>query len=109
MHVALCHDGVIPPLRYGGTERIVYWLGKALLELGHRVTLVAGEASSLPGARYVPWRQGAPWEELVPADVDLLHLWATPGEKLRRPYVVTIEGNGRPGEAFLRNTLFVSR
>lgn len=31
----------IPPTRYGGTERVIYFLVKGLMELGHEVTLFA--------------------------------------------------------------------
>jgi glycosyltransferase involved in cell wall biosynthesis len=31
----------VPPKLYGGTERVVYWLGEELVKLGHRVVLFA--------------------------------------------------------------------
>ena len=31
----------VPPLRYGGTERVVHWLTEALVDAGHNVTLFA--------------------------------------------------------------------
>ncbi len=31
----------VPPKLYGGTERVVHWLSKALVEMGHDVTLFA--------------------------------------------------------------------
>jgi glycosyltransferase involved in cell wall biosynthesis len=47
---------------------------------------------------------------MVPAECDVIHLWAPPGEKEPvRPFVVTIGGNGKPDETFSRNTVFVSR
>ncbi len=109
MRIALCHDALIPPPDYGGTERVIVWLARALVELGHQVTLVARPGSALPGTRFVPLRPGVPWDELVPADVELLHLWAPPNPAPRRPFLVTIGGNGQPGEVFERNTVFVSR
>src|SRR5512140_3440277 len=37
----------VPPLLYGGTERVVHHLTEALLDLGHEVTLFAsGESNS---------------------------------------------------------------
>lgn len=109
MRIALCHQALIPPLKYGGTERIVYWLARALGKLGHQVTLVAKEGSQVEGARFIAARDGVSWDELVPPDVDLLHLWASPAQPPRRPFVVTIEGNGQPGERFHANTLFISK
>lgn len=109
MHIVLCHHALIPPRKYGGTERVVYWLGKALVSLGHKVTLIAREGSQIPGAAFIPFQEGKSWEELAPKDADILHLRATPSQVPRKPHVVTIDGNGQPGEKFLPNTLFLSR
>ncbi|WP_243373173.1 glycosyltransferase family 4 protein [Geotalea sp. SG265] len=43
----------VPPLYYGGTERIVAYLTDALLALGHEVTLFAS-GDSITGARLIP-------------------------------------------------------
>lgn len=109
MHIVLYHPAIIPPLKYGGTERIVYWLGKALLEKGHKVTLIARSGSQLLGANLILLNPGEPWEPRVPADSDLIHFWGTPSQPPRKPFLVTIQGNGKPGEQFLSNTVFISR
>ena len=46
----------VPPKLYGGTERVIWWLTEALIDLGHDVTLFAS-GDSLTSARLVP---GAP-------------------------------------------------
>ena len=53
MHVTILKPGntPIPPRLYGGTERTLYWLGKALVQLGHRVTLIGHPESRMPGAQ----------------------------------------------------------
>lgn len=109
MHIALVHDALIPPPKYGGTERIIYWLAKALNRLGHRTTLLAREGSHVEGTRCIPWPADGNWEAALPTDVELLHLWATPGKVPAKPFLVTIEGNGQEGELFHPNTLFISR
>ncbi len=43
----------VPPLRYGGTERVVSWLTEALVTMGHDVTLFAS-GDSQTKARLVP-------------------------------------------------------
>ena len=43
----------VPPLLYGGTERIVQFLTEELVRLGHEVTLFAS-ADSRTSARLVP-------------------------------------------------------
>ena len=40
MHIALLVNARVPVAGYGGTERVVTWLGRALLEQGHKVQVV---------------------------------------------------------------------
>src|SRR4051812_2173405 len=43
----------VPPKLYGGTERVIWWLTEALIDLGHDVTLFAS-GDSVTSARLVP-------------------------------------------------------
>lgn len=43
----------VPPKLYGGTERVIWWLTEALVDLGHEVTLYAS-ADSQTSARLIP-------------------------------------------------------
>jgi len=43
----------VPPKLYGGTERVIWWLTEALVDLGHQVTLFAS-GDSMTSARLVP-------------------------------------------------------
>lgn len=109
MHVTFFHDGVVPPPKYGGTERVVYWLAKALHELNHTVTLLAKRGSRLDFGETIELDDPADWTKHVPAGTDILHLWNTPTVTPPKPFLVTIEGNGKPGENFHPNTVFVSQ
>ena len=109
MHIVLYHDALIPPANYGGTERIIYWLGKALAARGLRVTLIAQPGSEIPGVEVIPLESHLHWTDLIPSQADILHLWSTPSELPLKPFVVTIEGNGKPGECFHPNTIFISQ
>ena len=55
MKIALISSSVfpVPPKSYGGLERVVYDLGKALVKLGHKVTLFAPEGSRLEGGEVI--------------------------------------------------------
>ena len=66
----------VPPRRYGGTERVVYWLTEELVAMGHAVTLFAtGESTTsaelVPvrahAARFVPnfERNNAPYARML--------------------------------------------
>lgn len=105
MRIALIHDAVFPVEKYGGTERVVWWLAKGLAEKGHHVSLVARPGSHFPYGDFIPHD----FRTSVTIDSDVLHCFATPPVVPDRPYIVTIGGNGRRGERFLRNTVFVSK
>jgi glycosyltransferase involved in cell wall biosynthesis len=68
----------VPPLLYGGTERIVAYLTDALVELGHEVTLFAS-ADARTKAKLVPVRDQAirldshPLKSDLAAHLSLLH------------------------------------
>jgi len=109
MHVVLCHDAHIPPSKYGGTERVIYWLARALTELGHRTSVIAKPGSHIPGSQILELKNGQSWEQLIPPDTDVLHFWATPKPVPALPFIVTIEGNGQKNESFYPNTVFISR
>jgi glycosyltransferase involved in cell wall biosynthesis len=115
MHITLYKRGKIPipPKGYGGAERFIYWLGKTLIELGHQVTLIANVQSHIPGAelRAIDAGEKDPqaWLHLVPDSTDILHLWDRSNVTGNKPFLLSVGGNGCPGEQFPMNTVFVSR
>jgi Glycosyl transferases group 1 len=115
MHVTLYKSGKvpIPPIGYGGAERFIYWLGKTLVELGHQVTLIANAQSHIPGAELRPLPENEngsdAWVKLIPDSTNILHLWDKTEAPLKKPFLLSVGGNGQPGEQFPLNTVFVSR
>src|SRR5262249_49030304 len=115
MHITLYKSGrlPVPPPDYGGTQRVIYWLGKTLVELGHQVTLIAHPESHIPGAELRPLSPDESdreaWIRLVPDSTDLIHLWDNDRPIAKKPCLVTVEGNGRSRREFTPNTVFVSR
>lgn len=99
----------IPVYSYGGTQRDIWAEGKVLSDMGHQVTFLVKKGSSCPFAEVIPHDPNRALEDQIPDDVDIVHLHHEPGEKLSKPYMVTIHGNGKPGEVFDRNAVFVSR
>jgi len=112
MHIAIYFHGRVPVRGYGGTQRVIVWLGRALMELGHQVTLLAAPGSSLPGATTLPVDPpGSPGFDLdarLPPGVDLLHSHEPFASPPRCPHVVTLHGNLHPGRTAPRNTIFLS-
>jgi glycosyltransferase involved in cell wall biosynthesis len=67
----------VPPLRYGGTERVVHWLTEELVAMGHEVTLFA-TGDSVTSANLVPVR-------------DVAARWTRNFERNNAPYARLIE------------------
>ncbi|RLA61723.1 MAG: glycosyltransferase family 4 protein [Epsilonproteobacteria bacterium] len=109
MKILFNHPEVVPVKRYGGTERILYWLMKELVLLGHEVVLVGNPKSQVKeiGVELIPHESD--WRYLIPSDVDILHLFISPHLKFDQPLMVTLHGNGQVGESFHQNTVFLSR
>ena len=66
--VAPLHD-TVPPKKYGGTERVLYFLAEELISLGHSVTLY-GAGGSLTSAQFVECWPGTFRETGVGYDED---------------------------------------
>ncbi len=94
------------------------WLAKGLCELGHDVSVAAFAGSLLPrGARLIEVERNevslSQFLPKIPRDTELIHCMAPPSASeiasLPIPYLVTIHGNGKPGEVFPKNTVFLSK
>lgn len=108
MKVLLSVREKIPAIKYGGTNRVVWWLGKKLVEMGHEVVFLAPPGSESPFAEVVPWDPAAPFNELVPDDVDVVHLNAATNEPVIKPHLLTYHWIGDPGSRHDPNTVFIS-
>lgn len=108
MHILIYLDNRIPVATYGGTERVMWYLGKELSQLGHTVTYLCHPGSTCPFATVIPHDPAKPFDEQIPADVDVIHFNNGTLGKLRKPYIVTHHGNFLHGELD-RNSVFVSR
>ncbi len=118
MRIVLFHPVMLPPLDYGGVERVVLWLAKGLVELGHEVWIGAREGSRLPTPiRLLPFRAGArrvrDLISVLPPGTDIVHFHAPPEseevDRLPCPWVLTVHGNGKPGEEFPLNSVFLTQ
>jgi glycosyltransferase involved in cell wall biosynthesis len=109
MHILIANNTAIPATKYGGTERVIWWLGKALTRQGHKVTYLVAKGSVCPFADIIFWDKNKPLDEQIPANVDVVHMHFPPREdRISKPHLTTIHGNGNTGEDFPINTVFVS-
>lgn len=109
LHILIVYNNRLPVSKYGGTQRVIWSLGKELAGMGHRITFLAGEGSTSTFAQVKTLDSKRPLADQIPEDVDLIHSFINIWEELPRPLIVTIEGNSRPGRDFHINTCFVSR
>jgi glycosyltransferase involved in cell wall biosynthesis len=108
VNILIVNNTLIPAPQYGGTERVIWGLGKALVKMGHRVRFLVQPGSTCPFAEVLPLRNDIPIRDQVPLDTDIVHLHFSPKESLEVPHVVTVHGNPAFGETLHHNSIFVS-
>lgn len=99
----------IPVFTYGGTQRDIWAQGKVLHAMGHQVVFVVQKGSECPFAEIIPYNNKLPLNEQIPQDADMVHLHSNYREPLDFPNMATVHGNGKPGEVYHVNTVFVSQ
>ena len=111
MKILLVGNGRIPVTLYGGTQRVIWGLGRELVKAGHKVTYLTGAGSICDFAKTLPLDLEKPIHTQIPADIDIIHFHVLlPGlEKLQVPYVITMHGNINFDHAFDLNTIFISK
>ncbi len=109
MHILLVNHAPIPVFAYGGTERVVWDLGKQLVALGHRVSYLVPAGSHCDFAQVLPLQPNQPWDAQIPADVDLTHFQFDPHTLPSTPYLVTEHANARDPKPLPLNTVFLSQ
>ena len=53
MNITIVLGDKIPSIKYGGTQRVMLYLGKQLDKRGHKVTFIAGKGSYCPFAKVI--------------------------------------------------------
>ncbi len=111
MRILIVHSETIPVKLYGGTERVVWSLGKELSALGHEVTFLVKKGSYCDFAPVFLIDETHSIVDQVPGEFDVVHFFFKPKDtdRMLLPYVITIEGNANDFRSFDRNTIFVSK
>jgi len=109
MQILLVNNTVIPVKEYGGTERIIWWLGKELNRLGHQVSYLVAPGSSCPFAKVYALDPLKSINEQIPENIDVVHVHFPVKEEIRKPYLITFHGNYHEDDLFDINNVFVSR
>jgi len=114
MKIAQILPSSVPPKGYGGAARVVFWLSRALSELGHDVIVVAKEGAlecQKANLTFLQWNGNySQLSSLLPSDIDIAHYHQQVSSSLLPdiPFVVTQHGNHRSSTKLLPNTIFIS-
>lgn len=108
MNILIQHNALLPISKYGGTERVVWWLGKHLAKMGHRIIFLVKAGSTCPFAEILAYDATKSLDEQIPDYVDVVHLNSVFGET-RKPQLLTAHGNSTFGEKLSINSVFVSK
>ncbi|GAE85598.1 glycosyltransferase [Bacteroides reticulotermitis] len=108
MKIVIVINSIIPAIKYGGTERVIWYLGQELHKMGHTITYLAPKGSYCDFAQIIERNPAVPVSAQIPVEADIVHFQGTIPEGVNKPYITTIHGNGVPANAD-RNLVFVSR
>jgi glycosyltransferase involved in cell wall biosynthesis len=109
MHILIVNNTSIPVHKYGGTERVIWWLGKALVKAGHQVSYLVAPGSSCEFASVYTYNESVPFNSLIPEGIDVVHLNHHVNEIPNIPYIQTMHGNLNHAMELDQNTVFVSK
>jgi glycosyltransferase involved in cell wall biosynthesis len=109
MHILIVNNTSIPVHKYGGTERVIWWLGKALVQFGHQVSYLVAPGSSCDFANVHTYNESVPFNRLIPDGIDVVHLNHHVNEIPIIPYIQTMHGNLNHALELDQNTVFVSK
>ena len=110
MHILIVNNTSIPVQQYGGTERVIWWLGKELVKRGHQVSYLVGPGSYCDFATDVhELNHAIPFNQQIPSGVDVVHLNCKVNETPHLPYIFTLHVNTNDQIPLYINTVFGSK
>lgn len=111
MRILIINDTKIPVAGYGGTERVIWYLGEALSKMGHDITFLVHEGSTCPFAKVQFLQPNRTLAEQITGNFDVIHANYQENSlsNLGIPYVTTFHGNRNNTEPLDVQTIFVSK
>lgn len=109
MNILITTNKVLPAVRYGGTERVVWSLAKELSAMHHHVTLLAPAPTESDFCRVIHYNPKESINSQIPDDIDFVHFNYFDGKEISKPCLETIHGLGGEYENPGHNLVFVSR
>ncbi len=110
MNILIVFNNSIPALKYGGRERVIWWLGKELVKRGHKVTYLVDKNSHCYFADVLTYNPDTSIDDQIPEGIDLVHVHCYMNEAItKKPCIFTIGGNSTREQEFDINTVFGSK
>lgn len=111
MRILIVHPNVIPVKLYGGTERMIWSLGKELAKLGHELVYLVKKGSYCDYAKVLFIDEDRSLIDQIPPDFDVVHFFVRPQDisRIQLPYLITLQGNLNDSRELDKNTIFVSK
>ncbi len=111
MKILIVAPGKLPAMLYGGTQRVAWALGKALIELGHQVSFLANKGSSCDFAPMLIIDEKKTITQQIPPDFDVVHFHfhVEHPEEIGIPYIFTAHGTMDHCNDLDKNTIFISK
>jgi glycosyltransferase involved in cell wall biosynthesis len=109
MNILIAANSIIPANLYGGTERVIWYLGKELTKMGHRVSFLVGQGShcDFASVRFIDSSRHI--SSQIPAETDIVHFHFLPAEEIDKPCIITVHGNSNDFRTYNLNSVFVSK
>lgn len=109
MNVALVINKKIPAVKYGGTSRVVSWLSRALVSLGHKVFILCSKGSRSDSGEVIGMNSLKDLPRVLPHEVDIVHLHTTGFPPISKPHLLTSHWVTPSTEEFPKNHVFLSK
>lgn len=113
MRILLINRAKVPVFAYGGIERVIWYLARALANMGHEITFLVPEGSHCDFAKALVLNKDAPLKPQIPKGFDIVHFQSlpdfNPDVDFDQPYIMTEHGNAnKPPTTRYLNIVFIS-
>ena len=111
MNILIVSNEIIPVRLYGGTGRVIWFLGKELSKMRNNITYLVSKGSSCDFGNVIYLDNKKQLSEQIPDNIDIIHFNFTPKyiHKIKNPYVITMHGNTNTQNELDINTIFLSK
>jgi glycosyltransferase involved in cell wall biosynthesis len=108
MNILIALNRTIPVIKYGGTERVFWCLGKELVKLGHNVTFLVPKGSYCDFAKIIFIDSTKHMNQQIPEGTDVVHISFGMPTEIDFPHIVNMHVNINDHTPLDINTVFVS-